>query len=282
MKHITKSDWLNLINEMIGRNNWKNYTGVYGVPRGGTLISTLISEKTGIQLLDKPIEDCIVVDDLIDSGRTKDKYKYYKFDALITKQDNEWIKFWYEDEKKDAEDIVTRMLEYIGEDVKREGLIDTPKRVVKMWKEIFRGYDESQKPKLTSFENGHDGLYYDEMITDSGDFYTHCEHHCVPVIGNYIFAYIPDKKVIGLSKLARLIDYHASKLQIQERLVKDILDDLEKELKPKGLALFMSAEHLCKSMRGVKKKGAMTTTDLRGAFKDNAMTRSEFLMLVRK
>jgi GTP cyclohydrolase IA len=281
MRSITKNEWLKLIEEMIERNNWKNYTGVFGVPRGGTLIATIISERTGIKLLDSTTEDCIVVDDLIDSGKTKDKYKYFKFDALIEKQDNEWINFWYEDEQKDAEDIVTRMIEYIGENPNREGLKDTPKRVVKMWKELFRGYDESQKPEITVFNNGEDGIYYDQMITDEGEFYSHCEHHLVIFRGQYYFSYIPDKKIIGLSKVARIVDYYSAKLQIQERLVKEIVDEIERVAQPKGIALVMKAEHFCKSMRGVKKKGTMTTTELRGAFKDNASTRAEFLNSIR-
>jgi len=178
------------------------------------------------------------------------------------------------------EKLVKETLRAIGENPNREGLLETPKRVVKMWKEIFRGYDESQKPKITTFDNGTDGLTYDNMVIDTGDFYSQCEHHIVPFFGNYWFAYIPDKKILGISKVARLVDFHSAKLQIQERLVKDVLDDLEKALEPKGIALIMKGEHLCKTMRGAKKKGHMFTSDLRGAFKEQADTRAEFLNFV--
>lgn len=186
----------------------------------------------------------------------------------------------YSDEK-----IVKEMIRRIGEDTEREGLIDTPKRVVKMWKEIFRGYDEKQKPKVTTFTNGSDGIDYDEMICDTGDFYSHCSHHMVPFIGKYYFAYIPSAsgKILGLSKVGRVVDYFSAKLQIQEQLVNDIVNEISSALgEVKGIALVMEAEHLCKTMRGVKKKGKMRTTKLIGAFKDDPSTRQEFMNWVNK
>jgi len=181
-----------------------------------------------------------------------------------------------------VEKTVKEMLILIGDDPNREGLIDTPKRVGKMWKEIFRGYNEYKKPKITTFTNGSDGVKVDQMICDTGDFYSHCEHHMVPFIGKYWFAYIPNPKgkILGLSKVARLVDFHSAKLQVQERLVHDIVVDLYEALgKPKPLAmgLVMEAEHLCKSMRGVKKKGKMRTTKLIGTFKTDSAARAEFL-----
>ena len=138
---------------------------------------------------------------------------------------------------EDSKKLITDMLIAIGEDPEREGLIDTPKRVVKMWGEIFRGYDPSQKPKVSVFNNGADGLVYDQMVIDTGDFYSHCEHHMVPFFGQYWFGYIPSPggKIIGLSKVARLVDYHAAKLQIQERLVHDIVTDIWNELSKDGI-----------------------------------------------
>lgn len=180
------------------------------------------------------------------------------------------------------EETVIQLLEIIGENPKREGLRDTPSRVVKMWREIFRGYDESQKPKITVFPNNNDGVHYDQMIVDTGYFYSHCEHHTVPFFGKYYFAYIPNKKILGLSKVARLVDFHSAKLQVQERLGKEILDDLEKELKPKGIALILKGRHLCKEMRGVKKvNGEMTTSDLRGVFRKKLEVREEFINLIK-
>ena len=189
------------------------------------------------------------------------------------------------------ENHIREILQEIGEDPKREGLVDTPRRVAKMYKELFRGYDESQKPKVTTFPNGVDGVAYDEMVMDSGPFYSQCEHHMIPFSGHYWFGYIPSLKgkVLGLSKVARVVDYFAAKLQIQERLVQEVvtclLDALSKDVTepPLGLALVMRAEHLCKTMRGVKKKGTMTTSKMTGVFldKDNP-ARSEFLSFVGK
>lgn len=183
------------------------------------------------------------------------------------------------------QELLRKQLVAIGEDPTRPGLIDTPQRVVKMWSEIFRGYNPEAAPKVSVFRNGDDGLVYDQMIIDTGEFYSHCEHHMVPFFGQYWFGYIPDPRgnIVGLSKVARIVDYHAAKLQIQERLVNDVVEHIWEALcagnvpRPVGMGLVMQAEHLCKTMRGVKKKGHMTTTKLKGAFFDNKSVRDEFL-----
>ena len=178
--------------------------------------------------------------------------------------------------------LIYKLLQFIGENPNREGLIGTPARVAKMWKEIYRGYDESQKPKLAIFANDSDGIKYDQMVGDTGYFFSQCEHHMVPFFGNYYCAYIPDKKILGLSKVARVVDFYSAKLQIQERLVKEIVDYIESELQPLGIALVMKGRHLCKEMRGVKKIGGeMTTSDLRGVFKTKPEARAEFLSLIK-
>ena len=185
--------------------------------------------------------------------------------------------------KDDNRKIVKAMLGAIGEEPDRQGLRDTPDRVVKMWKEIFRGYDKKQKPSITIFDNNTDGVHYDQMIVDSGYFFSHCEHHMVPFFGKYYFAYIPDKKIVGLSKVARIVDFYSARLQIQERLVKDVVDELEEVLKPKGIALVIKARHLCKEMRGVlKRDGEMITSDLRGAFRKREPTRMEFMNYIKQ
>ena len=186
------------------------------------------------------------------------------------------------------ENLIRDYLIAIGENPNREGLVDTPERVVKMWGEIFRGYNQENRPKISVFKNGADGIVYDQMIVDTGDFYSHCEHHMVPFFGRYWFGYIPDPEgsIIGLSKIARLVDFHAARLQVQERLVNDVLEDVWKELckdtvRPIGMGLVMQGEHLCKSMRGARKKGLMTTSALKGAFKDNETVRNEFFKAVK-
>ncbi len=173
--------------------------------------------------------------------------------------------------KEQAEQHVRDLFRYIGEDPQRTGLLGSPERIVRMWDEIFRGYDPAQKPKITTFPNGEDGLVYNEMVVDTGSFYSMCEHHAMPFFGRYWFSYIPeiDGRILGLSKIARMVDYCAARLQIQERLVTDIVEEISKALGPgqHSVALFLKGEHLCKTMRGVKKKGYMTSQCLTGSFK---------------
>lgn len=189
--------------------------------------------------------------------------------------------------KEQIENHIKGILSLIGEDVNREGLQGTPDRIARMYDEIFRGYDASQKPKITTFENGKDGITYENMIIDEGDFYSMCEHHMMPFFGRYWFAYIPNPKgrILGISKIGRVVDYCAAKLQIQERLVREIVDilsdALNSEYPPLGVALVMEGEHLCKSMRGAKKKGKMKSSYLVGAFKDDAQLRNEFFNLIK-
>ena len=174
------------------------------------------------------------------------------------------------------------ILELIGEVSSREGLKGTPQRYAKMCMEIFSGYNIRNKPKITVFKNGQDGLHYNQLIIDEGEFYSMCEHHCMPFFGKYWFCYIPKKdgNILGLSKVARVVDYYSSKLQIQERLVQQIVDELWKVVEPEGMALVMKAQHMCKSMRGIKKDGQMITIEVRGSLKENPETRAEFLKFV--
>lgn len=185
--------------------------------------------------------------------------------------------------QKHFEQLIRQLLGYIGENPERAGLLDTPDRIIRMWREIFRGYDPKQHPKITTFDNGSDGLTYDNMIVDAGTFYSMCEHHGMPFFGHYAFAYIPNPKgkILGLSKIGRVVDYHAARLQVQERLVSDIVTDIRNALgtdnPPLGIALIMQGEHLCKTMRGVKKKGLMSACCLEGAFRNDPAVRAEFM-----
>ena len=188
--------------------------------------------------------------------------------------------------KRQVEKHIRAIFEYIGEDPDRLGLIGTPDRIARMWGEIFRGYDPSRAPKITTFQNGADGLVYDNMVVDTGDFYSMCEHHMMPFFGHYWFAYIPHPqgKILGISKIGRVVDYCAARLQIQERLVSDIVGMLSaalgEEYPPLGIALVMTGEHLCKTMRGAKKKGTMTSSYLTGLFKTDSALRAEFMNFV--
>lgn len=188
--------------------------------------------------------------------------------------------------RKQAEKYIKKLLLYIGEDPEREGLKGTPDRIVRMWKEVCKGYDFAQKPIITVFNNGSDGLVYDNMVVDSGDFNSLCEHHARTFWGKYWFAYIPhpNGKILGISKIGRVVDYCSARLQIQERLVHDIVDMIKEALKdenpPLGIALVMKAHHGCKEFRGVKKKGVMTSSFLDGVFRDDPQVRAEFMQIV--
>lgn len=188
-----------------------------------------------------------------------------------------------------AKNHIIELLEYIGENPQREGLKDTPDRILRMFKEIFRGYDPEQKPKITTFMNGADGIVYDSMVIDKGDYYSLCEHHARTFFGEYIFAYIPNPKgkILGISKIGRVVDYCSSKLQIQERLVHDIVKMLEDELckdcefPPLGIALVMKGRHMCKESRGNRKKGEMISSYLTGLFTTDSALRGEFMQLIK-
>lgn len=191
-----------------------------------------------------------------------------------------------EENKNNIEDCIRQIFRHIGEDPDRVGLQGTPDRIVRMWQEIFRGYDETQKPKITVFQNGEDGITYDNMVVDEGDYYSMCEHHMMPFFGHYWFAYIPNPKgkILGISKVGRVVDYCAARMQVQERLTHDVVemlaDALGTEYPPLGMAMVMKGHHLCKEMRGVKKKGIMTTSYLTGAFMDEGPLRAEFMTMI--
>ena len=188
----------------------------------------------------------------------------------------------------EAKQNIRELLKFIGDDPDRVGLKDTPERMLRMFAEMFRGYDPAQKPQITTFPNGLDGIIYDNMVVDSGTFYSVCEHHCRTFFGDYWFAYLPNPKgrILGLSKIGRVVDYCASRLQVQERLVHDVVEMLTEALgeenPPLGMALMMRGRHMCKESRGARKSGEMTTTCLTGAFRKSDRVRAEFLSYVGK
>ncbi len=182
--------------------------------------------------------------------------------------------------KKNPEQSVRELLEQIGENPEREGLRDTPKRVVASWKEIFSGYGQKPEDVLTVFGDEK----YDEMIVVKDiEFYSMCEHHFLPFHGRVHIGYIPDGKIIGLSKLPRLVEIFARRLQNQERLTNQIARAIFSVLKPKGVGVIMEAKHLCIMARGVEKQNSeVVTSSLLGLFKREQNTRNEFLQLIGK
>lgn len=181
-----------------------------------------------------------------------------------------------------AETIVELMLRTIGEDPSREGLLETPKRVVKAWAEWFDGYAQDPVAVLKTFKDGAELLASDEMVLVRDiDFYSHCEHHMAPFFGKAHVAYIPNGKVVGLSKIARLVDVFAHRLQVQERLTNQVANAIQEGLEPLGVGVVMRATHFCMCSRGVNKQGSTTITSaLRGAIKEKPEARSEFMGLV--
>ena len=177
------------------------------------------------------------------------------------------------------EQAVREILAAVGEHPEREGLLDTPARIARMYGEIFAGlYIDPLTHLQTQFDEGHDEM----VILRDIPFYSMCEHHFVPFHGVAHVGYIPEGKVVGLSKLARVVDGFAKRPQLQERLTCQIADAIMTVLQPDGAAVVVECEHLCMTMRGVRKAGAkMVTSAVRGQFKRNALTRAEFLALVK-
>ena len=183
-------------------------------------------------------------------------------------------------DKKRIEKAVREILIAVGEDIKRADIKDTPKRVADMYEEILSGTKVNPEKELeVVFEKEHDEI----VLLKGIPLYSICEHHLLPFIGKAHVAYIPsNNRVTGLSKIARVVDAFSKRLQVQERLTTDIADLIMKKLKPKGVLVVIEAEHLCMSMRGVKKPGVLTITSaVRGVFRKNEKTRSETLALIR-
>lgn len=183
-------------------------------------------------------------------------------------------------DKAKIERAVRDILEAIGEDPDREGLVETPKRVAAMYEEIFSGIADDPKRHIKVFsEKDNDEI----VVVRDIPLYSMCEHHLLPFVGKAHIAYIPSEgKVIGLSKLARIVDLFAKRPQLQERLTSQIADFLDEELKPLGIAVVVEAQHLCMTMRGAKAAGSMTQTSaLRGVAKKDARTRAEIMSLLK-
>ncbi|MFD0961314.1 GTP cyclohydrolase I FolE [Paenibacillus chungangensis] len=182
--------------------------------------------------------------------------------------------------REQIEHHIKEILKLIGEDVEREGLLETPARVTRMYEEIFAGYDVDPSEVLgVTFDEQHEEL----VIVKDIIYYSQCEHHMAPFFGKAHIGYIPSGKIAGLSKLARLVEAVSRRLQVQERITSQIADILDKELAPNGVMVVVEGEHLCMCARGIKKPGSNTVTSaVRGEFRSNAALRSEFLSLLKQ
>jgi GTP cyclohydrolase I len=281
--------------------------GLYGIPRGGSIVAAMLAcSFPGYQLVDDIMFAGVVVDDLVDSGRTAERAALAieggdygcdaYFDALIrkphspkerapeAKEIDDWVVFPWEltmgdDSEQSAEDAVVRIIERVGEDPTREGLIETPKRVVKAFAEMTEGYrvDPMELCKVFYEENA------DEMVVlQNIDFVSLCEHHLLPFTGTISVGYIPaEGRVIGLSKIARIVHAFSRRFQVQERLTHQVASFLmdHPELRPLGAGAVVKGVHSCMTCRGVREQGAtMVTSATYGVIREDA-GRSEFLRL---
>ena len=179
-----------------------------------------------------------------------------------------------------AEQAVRTLIRWAGDDPAREGLLDTPKRVVRAYEEYFSGY--SQDPYAILRRTFEETNGYDEMVVLRDiDFRSHCEHHMAPIVGRAHIGYLPDNRVIGISKLARVVDVFARRMQIQEKLTSEIADSIETVMQPRGVGVVIEAVHHCMTTRGVRKEGVlMVTSRMLGAFRSDPKTRREFLSMI--
>lgn len=182
--------------------------------------------------------------------------------------------------REQAEEAVRTLIRWAGDDPSREGLLETPARVARSYGEFFKGYDVCPMDYLTKTFEETDG--YDEIVLLKDiRLESHCEHHMVPFIGKAHVAYLPDRKVVGISKLARVVEAYGKRLQIQEKLTAQIANTIDEVLEPRGVAVIVEAVHQCMTMRGVQKPGvSLVTSRMLGAFRDDPTTRREFLSMV--
>lgn len=279
----------------------KKYTSIYAIPRGGIYVGIALSTRLSLPLVDlvNIHKSTLIVDDLVDSGATRKRYMYNDFACIHIKKHTPkelipnyyvkikdgWIEYFWErySNERPAEDAVIRLIEMIGEDPNREGLLETPKRVIKSYKTLFSGYKQKPEDIIKTFDA--DG-YNELVLLKDIEIYSMCEHHILPFVGKAHIGYIPDKKVIGISKLARIADMFAKRLQIQERLSDNITSTIMEYLKPVGVACVIEAQHLCMRMRGVgKQNSTMVTSSLKGIFLEDSdagrAARKEFMELIK-
>jgi len=297
MRHLTLADVDQLaqsVAQRIRADQIMPFTScnLFGVPRGGIPAAYAVAHHLGpgCRVVDDAATASFIIDDIIDSGRTRDFWLDTSFNterpfyALVEKQPGDpWVSFPWERSDRDgsAEDIPVRLLEFVGEDPRREGLLETPARFLKAWQFWTSGYSQDPREIFKVFEDGGEG--YDQMIVQRDiPVWSHCEHHCAPFFGVAHIGYIPQGRIVGLSKLSRLVDVFARRLQVQERLTTQIATTLFEELTPVGVGVVLKCRHLCMESRGVRTAGTSTTTSaLLGDMRDDPRTREEFLSLTR-
>lgn len=300
MKKITHREYGEAIDALARKLTQSAFDEIYGIPRGGQYPAAMLAQILGKRVVFDPAQigaKTLVVDDLLDSGATmrgmiatrpEAKYAavYAKPQSFVdgcvvgTRLDSaEWLVF-PDESGCGIEENFKRTLEYIGEDTSREGLLETPKRMRRAYDEIFAGYKTNPHDLVKTFTQG---TCQEMVILKNAEFYSTCEHHFFPFFGHCSIGYVPNDKVIGVSKLARLLDCYSRRMQIQERMTSQIADFLVESLNPLGVYVICEGVHFCMTSRGVRKQDAsMVTSAIRGEFKNNAAMRNEFLHLIGK
>lgn len=298
---ITSGEYTAAIGKLAGKLKVCDFDQIYPIPRGGYYPAVVLSNILGCKIVLRECdvnERTLVIDDLVDSGATMeevarnhptahfaavyckigDGFMDGRFECAEIVPQDDWLVFPDEHDGEDIEGNFRRTLQYIGEDTNREGLIETPSRMRRAYDEIFAGYRMNPKELVKTFVQG----TCDEMvILKNSEFYSTCEHHFFPFFGHCSIGYIPNGKVIGVSKLARLLDCFAKRLQIQERMTAQIADFLVEELGAKGVYVVCEGVHFCMTSRGIRKQDAsMVTSAIRGVFRESAQARLEFLHLI--
>ena len=271
-------------NEVRDRASLYNGGTCFGIPRGGNFVAAILGTA-----VDSIEEAEYIVDDIVDSGKTLNHwlsiYPGKKFFSLVDKNKEAdkhfgWVVFPWEANNSETSptDAIIRLLEFIGEDVKRAGLLETPQRVIKAYEEMFDGYKIDIDKLFKCFE----GEGSNQIIAVSNiEFFSFCEHHMLPFTGHVHVAYLPDGKVIGASKIPRLVSAFAHRLQIQERMTEQIANTIMDKLKPQGVAVIIEGFHSCMRYRGIRcQDGKLTTSVMLGLFRDDLAIKQEVLALL--
>lgn len=289
--HLSWDDVDDAARKLATRVSRSGFDSIWGIAQGGWPVALMVSRILDLPIVDEPGPDTLIVDDLVDTGKTARRFiETHVVETLYRKPHSPfriapeaveidgWLAFPWERHEGEPTDAVVRLLQHIGEDPTRDGLLDTPKRVVKSLTELTAGYRLDPAEILsTTFD-----VAFDEMIcVRKIPFSSLCEHHLLPFHGTATVAYIPGPggRVVGLSKLARLVDAYARRLQVQERMTSQIAEAIETHLEPLGVGVIITASHTCMSMRGIGKAGEMTTSKLIGAIRTRPEARAEFMGL---
>ena len=297
---VKNVSWLNLMGLLQKYKECFKQVKIFGIPKNGMILAGFIQKlflDQGVRVVYDAKDADIIVDDIIDSGATMKGYNKeypHKTTFVLFRKDNAignfnieyapyvvsddtWVKFPWE-QAEHPEDAVTRLLQYIGEDVHRDGLKGTPDRVCRMYKEMTVGYGQKAEDLLkVTFEQDHDEL----ILLNGIRFTSLCEHHLLPFTGRASIGYIPSEgRVVGISKLARVVHVFAKRLQLQERLTQQIANVINDTLKPLAVGVVMKAQHSCIACRGVREQESqMVTSCLLGEFRKDSDARQEFLKL---